>query len=199
MTQDGERQPEYLPAKKSKSKAQGLRQVLTMMKFRPLRWSTLLIAASLLTLVFVSVFSLGLLPKDASSPLALAMVTTTSGPQASQGLEALRSVQLYINAVNQAGGVNGRPIQLQVFNDEFKPATAQQVARQIAASPSLLVLGPIYSAMALPVNSIYKDAHIPLITGTVSSDRLTAENPYAFRLRTPITSQGDMTAARSLA
>jgi len=153
------------------------------------------ISVGLLTLVVVSlgIYSLNKLFNPA--PLTLAMVTTLSGgPQASQGQEALNGAQLYIDTVNEAGGVNGHPLKLQVFDDKFNANQAGVVARQVIASPALLLLGPAYSAMALPVNKIYGDAHIPLITASVSSDALTQNNFSAFRLRTLTSSQGNTSA-----
>jgi branched-chain amino acid transport system substrate-binding protein len=166
-----------------------------MRKHRPL------IIVGLPILVFVVVFlgvSSCVLSSQARTPLKLAMVTTAtsstpSQEEAREGLESLRSVQLYIQTVNQAGGVNGHPLQLQIFDDKYNPKTARQVAQQIVDSPSLLVLGPVYSRMVPHDPPIYKDA-IPLLTGTVSADRLTRENSSAFRLRTNITSQGNMSA-----
>ncbi len=162
---------------------------------KPLKWRRRyrLIAAGLIVLVFVVVL-LGIFRFSGSTPLTLAMVTTSSGPQAWMGQEALNAVELKINEVNQEGGVNGHPIQLQVFDDKFDHDTAKQIAHKVAASSSLMVLGPIYSQMSVESNPIYKAAQIPLLTGTVSSDSLVQENPYAFRLRTPLSSQGVMSA-----
>jgi branched-chain amino acid transport system substrate-binding protein len=162
----------------------------------PIRSRRLFIVASLLALALVVGLLplISLLPKPASAPLTLAMVATLSGSQASQGQEALRGTQLYLNAVNQAGGVNGHQLQLHVYNDQFDATHANSVAHQVIASPSLLVLGPIYSATTLPVNHIYSAAHLPLITASVSSDLLTRNNPFAFRLRTLTSSQGTTSA-----
>ncbi len=145
----------------------------------------------------IGAWLLGLFANQAKAPLTLAIVTTNSGPreEVKKGKEALNSVQLYIDAVNQTGGVNGHPLQLRVFDDKFDPGTAKEVAQQVVDSSSLMVLGPTFSAVALDPNPIYREAHLPLITGTVSTDKLTEENPYAFRLRTDSTSQGKMAAA----
>jgi branched-chain amino acid transport system substrate-binding protein len=149
----------------------------------------------LLIPVIISLIGIYTLNRSTSTPLTLAMVTTLSGgPQASQGQEARNGAQLYIDAVNQAGGVNGHLLKLQVFDDKFDATQAGAVARQVIASPALLMLGPAYSATALPVNKIYSDARIPLITASVSSDVLTQNNPFAFRLRTLTSSQGNTSA-----
>jgi branched-chain amino acid transport system substrate-binding protein len=69
------------------------------------------------------------------------------------------------------------------------------------------VLGPIYSFMVpKDINNIYSakvppdgqttsdNAPIPLITASISSDALTQNNPFAFRLRTLTSAQGNKSA-----
>ncbi len=138
------------------------------------------IAASLLTLIVVTSFGISKLSSPA--PFTLAMVTTLSGgPQASQGREALNGAQIYIDKVNAAGGVNGHPLKLQVFDDKFDAKHAESVARQVTASPALLTLGPIYSAtVPQPINTIYAKARLPMIAASVSYDDLTG-NPVRQR------------------
>src|SRR5437764_8751377 len=184
-----------------KSKRQMLSSLLPIKRRGGSRRSKVLVGIVLIIFVsliggVIGVWLFGLFANQANAPLTLAIVTTNSGPreEVKKGKEALNSVQLYIDAVNQAGGVNGHPLQLRVFDDKFDPDTAQKVAHQVVDSSSLIVLGPTFSAVALSPNPIYREAHLPLITGTVSTDKLTEDNPYAFRLRTNSTSQGKMAA-----
>lgn len=107
-------------------------------------------------------------------------------------------MQLYLAAVNRAGGVNGHPLNLLIFNDRDDPTTAVQVAHQVAASPALLMLGPLYSNIALPANPIYKNAHLPVISASVSNDSITNSNPFFFRLGTTTTEEASTSATYAL-
>jgi ABC-type branched-subunit amino acid transport system substrate-binding protein len=148
----------------------------------------LLITVGLLALVSVT----GLLSifyfASQTTPLRLAIVTTLTGPNAWMGQESLQAVKLLVDKVNQDGGVNKHRIELlPSYDDKFDAKTdkqangAKEAARQIVASDALMVLGPTYSQAALVSNPIYKAAQIPSLSGTISSDRWTKENPCHHR------------------
>ncbi len=154
-----------------------------------------------LAALFIVVLVVGLLGSSSGAfqskteaPYILAMSTALSGPQAEPGQDALQGVQLYLDSINRAGGVNGHQLHLQVFDDRDDPATAQQVARQAVASQSLLMLGPLYSNIALPTNPIYMSAHLPVISASVSNDSVTGSNPFFFRLSTTTTEEASISA-----
>jgi branched-chain amino acid transport system substrate-binding protein len=165
---------------------------------QPLRRRYLLIFTILLVAVlimgFVGAYGVGILQSKSRAPYTLAISTALSGPQAEEGQEALQGVQLYLSAINRAGGVNGHQLHLLIFNDKDDPTTAEQVAHQIVNSPSLLTLGPLYSSIAVPTNPIYKDAQIPVISASVSNDAITTGNPFFFRLGTTTTQEASVSA-----
>lgn len=154
----------------------------------------LLLIMIVLIIGLIGTYSVNRLQGNTQTPYTLALSTALSGPQAEAGQDALQGVQLYLNSVNQAGGVNGHPLHLLIFNDKDDPTTAQQVARQAIADSSLLVLGPLYSNVALPTSAIYKDAHIPVISASVSNDSITSNNPFFFRLGTTTTQEASISA-----
>jgi len=157
-----------------------------------------IILAIVLVVGFVGTYSARTLQSKAKAPYTLAISTALSGSQEEPGQEALRGVQLYLNSVNQAGGVNGHQLNLLVFNDKDDPTTAEQVAHQVVTSPALLMLGPLYSNVAVPTNPIYEDAHLPVISASVSNDSITSDNPFFFRLGTTTTQEASTSATYAL-
>lgn len=151
-----------------------------------------------LVIGFIAIYSVATSQSKSTAPYTLAISTALSGPQEEAGQEALQGVQLYLNSINQAGGINGHPLKLLVFNDRADPTTAVQVAHQIVASSALLMLGPLYSSIALPTNPIYKDAHLPIISASVSNDSITNSNPFFFRLGTTTTEEASTSATYAL-
>lgn len=127
-------------------------------------------------------------------PITLAATLTLSGPNAAQAMEERNGLQLSIDAVNRAGGIDGRRITLQIYDDRDDPATAVQVAHQVAASRALFVFGNYYSNVALAPGAVYKQAGLPAITTGVSNNLLTIGNPYYFRLRSTISTQASTIA-----
>ena len=58
-------------------------------------------------------------------PIRIAFANSLSGPSAPAGTESLVATQLAIDEVNAKGGVNGRPIELVLFDDASNPAVAR--------------------------------------------------------------------------
>jgi branched-chain amino acid transport system substrate-binding protein len=168
----------------------------------PLKRRSLLLLTILLAIVlvvgFIGIYGVGTLQSKTTTPYTLAISTALSGPQEEPGQEALKGAQLYLNSVNRAGGVHGHQLNLLVFNDKDDPTTAQQVARQVVTSPALLMLGPLYSNIAVPTNPIYKAANLPVISASVSNDSITSTNPFFFRLGTTTTEEASISATYAL-
>jgi len=73
------------------------------------------------------------------APIRIAFANSLSGPSAPAGTESLVATQLAIDEVNAKGGVNGRPIELVLFDDASNPAVARANAQTIADSPCVAV------------------------------------------------------------
>ena len=128
------------------------------------------------------------------APIRIAFANSLSGPSAPAGTESLVATQLAIDEVNAKGGVNGRPIELVLFDDASNPAVARANAQTIADSPCVAVLGHYLSSASLAAGPVYKDARIPALTGSAAADDLTSTNDYYFRALAPVSAQ-----ARSIA
>ncbi|TWA99586.1 ABC transporter substrate-binding protein [Bradyrhizobium stylosanthis] len=127
-------------------------------------------------------------------PVRIAFANSLSGPSAATGTESLVATQLAIDEVNAKGGVNGRPIELVLFDDASNPAVARANAQAIADSPCVAVLGHYLSSASLAAAPVYKDARIPALTGSSAADELTSGSDYYFRALSPVSVQ-----ARSIA
>ena len=105
-----------------------------------------------------------------------------SGPSQVEGREALNAVQLFVDDLNDAGGIDGNRVEVIIFDDRDDKEFAYQNALKIAESENiLLVLGHIHSAPSLAAAEVYKEAGIPAITASSTADALTLENDWYFR------------------
>ncbi|MFN9859933.1 MAG: ABC transporter substrate-binding protein, partial [Pseudanabaena sp.] len=91
-------------------------------------------------------------------------------------------IKLYIDTTNREGGINGRQLKLNVFDDKGNVDGATQVANDIAKSDALVVLGHRSSDASIAAGSIYQDKKLPAITGTANSPKVTSDRPYYFRI-----------------
>jgi ABC-type branched-subunit amino acid transport system substrate-binding protein len=130
------------------------------------------------------------------APIHVAIALPLSGSGAAQGQEMVASARLLLASRNAQGGLAGRPLVLDVYDDRNDPATAQQVAHQIvAAGQALFVIGPASSSTAIAADPIYAAAGIPVITSTATADQVTADNPWSFRMLFDNTTEGRLIAA----
>ncbi len=97
------------------------------------------------------------------------------------GESIIRGAQLCINQVNKAGGIEGRKVQLKIYDDQGKIDVAEKVAREIVQSPAVAVIGHSSSNTSLAAGKIYQAAGIPAITGSATADAVTTENEWYFR------------------
>ena len=135
-----------------------------------------IIGLSILSLIQSGWFTL------AGGKLTLAVVGPMSGANAPNGQEMVRSVQLYLDQINAAGGVHGKTVELLTFDDQGDAEIARQQAQALVQQPGVLaVIGHYSSATALAASEIYHTAAIPVITGSATADKLTTDNPWSFR------------------
>ncbi|MDM8540617.1 ABC transporter substrate-binding protein [Desulfococcaceae bacterium HSG9] len=127
--------------------------------------------------------------------LYIALVASDSGIYKASGTEAFRGVRLYIDQVNQAGGIDGRKIELRSFDDQGDVDSALRIASKIASSDNILtVIGHTDSETSIVASLIYKKAEIPVITASTTSEKVTAENDWCFRITPSYASWGDFSA-----
>src|ERR1700681_1443899 len=70
----------------------------------------------------------------APAPIKIAASLSTSGPSAPLGVPESNAAKLAEREVNAHGGINGRPIEIDVVDDGAKADVAAQLATQMIAS-----------------------------------------------------------------
>ena len=120
---------------------------------------------------------------DKKNNIEIAFISTISGEDAYHTETALNAIKMYTEKVNLEGGINGKKIDILVFDDEFSEKTAIEKANEIAyKTDALIVIGHRTSAMSIPAGEVYKKAEIPVISGSATADKLTKDNPFYFRV-----------------
>ena len=105
------------------------------------------------------------------------------GEDNASGQEMVQGIQLYLDRLNHEGGVNGKKVELQIFDDQNDPEIAREVATKIAESSSALaVLGHFYSSTSLAGGEVYRQAGIPAISASATADLVTQNNSWYSRV-----------------
>jgi branched-chain amino acid transport system substrate-binding protein len=97
------------------------------------------------------------------------------------------SLELAGEAVNQAGGVNGSPVELLFADDQGKVSLAEKVVNNLVAAGSVMMVGGYASDPTYRMAKLAQDKDVPFLICTASADKITRrdwENIY--RLNPPI-------------
>ena len=135
--------------------------------------------------------------KSTEGPIKIALVDAQSGQLSSLGAWELKGAKLAVNEWNKAGGINGRQIQLDVFDDQGDPTTGTNVARKIVSEGYIAMLGTAESAVTIAMAPILRDAKIPNITSGQSPGLVAVGSPFLF-LNGPTSTTYDATLAKYL-
>lgn len=139
--------------------------------------------ASVIILLFLLVLQSGCtwmpwLEKD----IHIALAAPMSGPQSSVGKSFVHGVRLYLDDINRKGGIKGKKIVLDVFDDINNPATAKEKAIEIVnANRAVAVIGHYYSSCSIVAGEIYKKYGVPAISPASTNVKVTLNNPWYFR------------------
>jgi branched-chain amino acid transport system substrate-binding protein len=117
-----------------------------------------------------------------------------SGPGALIGEPSLKGAQMFVDEINQKGGVLGRRIELVVRDTKGNADEAVRVARDLILRENVdFLFGTLTSAEGPAVSPIAKENKIVFVVPVVKTDQLTAKenlHPYVFRTTTNTTIEG---------
>ena len=121
------------------------------------------------------------LDRDAP-PIHIAMAGPLTGPSATIGRSYLQGIRLCLDEVNAAGGVHGRRVTLDIFDDQNRPELAAEMAESIAADSRILgVVGHQFSDCSIAAGVVYERVGVPAITPGSTNVSLTRNNGWYFR------------------
>lgn len=111
----------------------------------------------------------------------LALVGPMSGANAKYGKAMVKGAELFVDETNRHGGINGKKLSLDIYDDNNDPEKAVEIAKKIAESSDILgVLGHYYSTTTLAAAPIYEKAGIVMISASASDDTITENYESSF-------------------
>lgn len=137
-----------------------------------------------LMLVIVLVFCLSG-SAFAAEKIRIALVAPFTGLGSILGEYIKKAAELAVDEINAKGGVDGRLIEMHVYDDQANPSTALNVVRKVISEKVVAIFGPNMSSAVLGVHNLAKQAKIPMLVGATSPnlDYSKTKNDYLFRLR----------------
>jgi branched-chain amino acid transport system substrate-binding protein len=100
----------------------------------------------------------------AAEPIRIGVITKLSGADANSGEAQILGLTIAADEINKAGGINGRPIELVMRDDENLPSKGIMLIRELANKQNVVALiGGIYSGNAIASNPIISEIKIPYL------------------------------------
>jgi branched-chain amino acid transport system substrate-binding protein len=119
----------------------------------------------------------------AKEPIKVGYLPALTGPSSSTGIGINRGIQLAVQEINAAGGMDGRQIELIVRDTQSEPTKAVNGAAELTHSEKVgVVFGPVNSGESLAVVPLLARANIPQLHPCwVDSLTDTKKYPMCFR------------------
>lgn len=135
--------------------------------------------------------------KASSGPIKIAVVDAQSGQLSSLGDWEYKGAKLAVDEWNKKGGIDGRKIQLKLFDDQGDPTAGTNIARKLASEKYVAMIGTAESAVTIAMGPVLQQAKIPNITSGQSDGLVALKSPYLF-LNGPTSTTYDSTLAQYL-
>ncbi|MGB7257828.1 MAG: ABC transporter substrate-binding protein, partial [Pseudolabrys sp.] len=121
----------------------------------------------------------------AAKPYKIGSEQPLSGPGAPGGKTAVVGLQMAADRINKNGGINGRPVELVIVDDESKPDVARRKSEKMVQEDNIDVhCGGFLSNICLACMPVWQEAKIVnMITVCLDTTLTTTHcNRYTFRL-----------------
>jgi ABC-type branched-subunit amino acid transport system substrate-binding protein len=108
-----------------------------------------------------------------------------SGPAQELGIEMRKGVQAYFDAVNRAGGVNGRKLVLKTLDDGYEATRAAANTKKLIAEEGVFaLLGYVGTPTSEASKPIFTEAQVPFVGAFTGAELLRQPfNRYIFNVR----------------
>ncbi|MBX9596476.1 MAG: ABC transporter substrate-binding protein [Roseomonas sp.] len=122
------------------------------------------------------------LAQRAPEPIRIGAVLSVTGPASFLGDPEDKTLRLYVNRINQAGGVNGRPLQLIVYDDAGDANRARTFATRLVEDDRVVAMvGGTTTGTTLAMRPVFEDARIPFISLAGGIEIIDPVQPFTFK------------------
>lgn len=135
--------------------------------------------------------------QDSEKPVKIALYGPLTGNNAQYGLTYQATLNALCEKVNEEGGINGREVKIEVFDDKNDQKEALNVANLIVSDPEIVaVIGSQTSSPTLAAAPVFEEAGIPMITPQASHVDITATGEHIFSLSCVADFEGSVIAKK---
>jgi len=124
-----------------------------------------------------------------------------SGAVATYGQDTKSGVEMAVDEINAAGGVNGKKIELVTYDTQSDPAVATTMATKLTTQDKVIsIVAPATSGSYKAISPVANANKVPIVSGSATADGATQDSsgkplPYSFRVCFADSFQGTAMAA----
>ncbi|MGO0576219.1 branched-chain amino acid ABC transporter substrate-binding protein [Ornithinimicrobium panacihumi] len=111
-------------------------------------------------------------------PIKLGMLAPFSGSEAAFGDYMKNGAQLAISEINEAGGIDGRKLELVVEDDACDATASVAAAQKLVTAGVRASVGGYCSGATLPTIPVFKDAKIPMVIPAANSNAIVGQGAF---------------------
>lgn len=142
-------------------------------------WSKALLRTALVILMILAV---PLAAVHAAPPIKIGVAYGLQGVWSDWCKKNIVALEMAVEEINAAGGVNGMPLETIIYDTASQPAEAARLVRKLATDDKVMaILGPFSSSEAEVAFPVGDRLGIVMISQASSKPGVAAKWPYAFR------------------
>jgi branched-chain amino acid transport system substrate-binding protein len=114
----------------------------------------------------------------------IGQIVAITGAAATQGYYHIKSAKLAVKHINQAGGIKGKKINLDMQDSQStNPGALAALNKIVERDKALVLIGPVRSTEILAVSDTVKNLAVPTMIGGTNVTLTRRGNPWLFRCR----------------
>jgi branched-chain amino acid transport system substrate-binding protein len=118
-----------------------------------------------------------------SNEIPVGVYGSLTGTTATFGISTKQGIELFVDNVNQAGGVAGTKLHLTIEDDQSKPEEAATAVQKLIDQDGVIaVLGEVASSRSMAAAPICQKAGVPMITPSSTNPKVTELGDYISRV-----------------
>ncbi len=141
------------------------------------KWLALVALALAITMVAVLAGCGGGSAPTKSATIKIGANFEMTGGQATFGQSSVNSVKLLFKQINEAGGINGKKLELVIADNKSEPAEAANAMTKLLTQDKVVaVVGPVTSSDVLAASPIAMDKKVAVVSNSATNPKVTVEN-----------------------
>lgn len=119
---------------------------------------------------------------EAADKIKIGFNAPLTGFAASDGKSSSEGAKLAVEQINAAGGINGKMLELVIYDDQAKAAQSIPIANKLIGQDKVVIgVSGSYSGPTRSAAGVYQEAKIPYISAYAIHPDITRAGDYVFR------------------